>query len=45
VFDGDEGWSFDRGPIADTGNEAVITEILIEDSGGVFGGPVGQDNV
>ena len=37
--------SFARGHVADTGNEAVITEILIEDSGGVFRGPVGQDNV
>ena len=33
---------FDRGPIADAGNEAVISEILIE---GVFGGQVGQDNI
>ena len=23
----------------------MIAEILIEDSGGVFGGPVGQDNI
>jgi hypothetical protein len=45
VFDSDEGWSFDRRPIADTGNEAVIAEILIENSRGVFGGQVGQDNV
>ena len=29
----------------DTGNEAVIAEILIENSGGVFGGQVGQDNI
>ena len=35
-FDSDEGWSFDCGPVADAGNEAVIAEILIEDSGGVF---------
>jgi hypothetical protein len=26
--------------MADTGNEAVVAEILVEDSGGVFGGPV-----
>ena len=31
--------------MADTGNEAVIAEILVEDSGRVFGGPVGQDDV
>jgi hypothetical protein len=36
---------FDREAIADTGNEAVIAEILIENSGRVFGGQVGQDNV
>ena len=29
----------------DTGNEAVIAEILIENSRGVFGGQVGQDNI
>ena len=38
----DEGWSFDLGPI---GSEAVIAEILIERSRGVFGGQVGQDNI
>ena len=27
------------------GNEAVISEILIEDSRGVFRGQVGQDNI
>ena len=36
-------WSFDRRPITDTGNEAVIAEILIENSGGIFGGQVGQE--
>ena len=40
-----EGWLFDHGPIADAGNEAVIAEILIENSRGVFGGQVGQDNI
>ena len=44
MFHSDEGWSFDRGPITDTGNEAVIAEMLVEDSRGVFGGQVGQDN-
>ena len=39
------GWSFDRGPIADAGNEVLIAEILIENSRGVFGGQVGQDNI
>ena len=29
----------------DAGNEAVIAEILIENSRGVFGGEVGQDNI
>jgi hypothetical protein len=28
---------FDRGPIKHTGNDAVIAEILVEDSRGVFG--------
>ena len=37
--------SFDRGPIADAGNEAVIAEILIENSRSVFGGQVGQDKI
>ena len=27
------------------GNEAVITEILVEKSRGVFGGQVGQDDI
>ena len=27
---------FNRGPITDAGNEAVIAEILVEDSGGLF---------
>ena len=31
--------------VADTGNEAVIAEILIENSEGVFGRQVGQDNI
>jgi hypothetical protein len=34
---------FDRGPIADAGNEAVIAETLTENSRVVFGGQVGQD--
>ena len=37
AFDSDEGWSFHRGPITHAGNEAIIAEILIEDSRGVFG--------
>ena len=41
AFDSDEGWSFDRRPITDAGNEAVIAEILFENSRGVFGGQVG----
>ena len=40
AVDSDEGWSFDRGPIMDAGNEAVIAEILVEDSRGVFRGQV-----
>ena len=39
------GGRFDSGPIADAGNEAVIAEIQIENSRGVFGGQVGQDNI
>jgi hypothetical protein len=35
----------DHGPIVDAGNEAVIAEILIENSGGVFGGQIGQGNI
>jgi hypothetical protein len=35
VFDCDERWSFDRGPITHAGNEVVISEILVEDSRGV----------
>jgi hypothetical protein len=31
----------DHKPITDAGNEAVIAEILVEDSRGVFGGQVG----
>jgi hypothetical protein len=34
-----------RGPIADAESETVITEILIENSRGIFGGQVGQDNI
>ena len=34
-----------HGPIVDAGNEAVIAEILIENSRGVFGRQVGQDNI
>ena len=41
AFDSDEGWSFDRRPITDAGNEAVIAEFLVENSRGVFGGQVG----
>jgi hypothetical protein len=41
AFDTDEGWSFDHRPITDAGTEAVIAEILVEDSRGVFGGQVG----
>ena len=29
-FDSDGGWSFDRRPIMDAGNEAVIAETLVE---------------
>ena len=36
---------FDSRPIEDEGNEAVIAEILIENSRGVLGGQVGQDNI
>ena len=36
---------FDRGPITDAGNEAVIAQILVEDSRGVFRGQVGQDDI
>ena len=36
AFDSDEEWSFDRGP---------ITEILVENSRGVFKGQVGQDDI
>ena len=45
AFDSDEGWSFDRRPITDAGNKAVIAEILVEDTRGVFGGQVGQDDI
>ena len=37
-------WSFDCGPITDSGNEAVIAEILVEDSRGVFRRQGGQDD-
>ena len=43
-FDSDEGWSYDYGPITHEGNEAVIAEILVEDSRGVCRGQVGQDD-
>ena len=43
AFDSDEGWSFERRPITDTSNEAVIAEILVEDSRGVFRGQVGKE--
>ena len=36
---------FDQGPILDTGNEAVIAEILVEDSRGVCRGQVGQEDI
>ena len=36
---------FDRGPITDAGNEAVIAEILVEDSRGVLRGQVRQDEI
>ena len=45
AFDSDEGWLFDCGPITDAGNEAVITEILVEDSRDVFRGKVVQDDI
>ena len=35
----------DRGPITHAGNEAVIAEIQVEDSRGVFRGQVGQDDI
>ena len=35
----------DRRPITDAGNEAVIAEILVEDSRGLFVGQVGQDDI
>jgi hypothetical protein len=35
------GWSFDRRPITDASNEAVIAEILVENSRSVFGRQVG----
>ena len=41
AFDSDEGRLFDRRPITDAGNEAVIAEILVENSRGVFRGQVG----
>jgi hypothetical protein len=34
-----------HGPITDAGNEVVIAEILVEDSRGVLGGQVGQDDI
>ena len=45
AFDSDEGWSFDRRPITDADNEAVVAEILVEHSRGVFRGKVGQDDI
>ena len=41
AFDSDEGWSFESQTHTGTSNEAVIAEILVEDSRGVFGGQVG----
>ena len=35
----------DHRPITDAGHEAVIAEILVENSGGVFRGQVGQDDI
>ena len=37
AFDSDEWRLFDRRPITVTGNEAMIAEVLVEDSRGVFG--------
>ena len=45
MFDSEEGWSFDHRPITDAGNEAVIAEILVENSRGVFGGRVSEDDI
>ena len=45
MFGGDEGGSFDHGPITDVGNEVVIAEILVENSRGVFRWQVGQDDI
>ena len=45
MFYSDEGWSFDRRPNTDAGDEAVIAEIPIEDSRGVFRGQVCQDDI
>ena len=45
AFASDKRWSFDHRPITHTGNEAVIAEILVEDSRGVFRGQVGQDDI
>ena len=38
-------WSFDRRSITDAGNEAVIAEILVENSRGIFGRQVGEDDI
>ena len=38
-------WSLDRGPITDAGNEAVMAEILVEDSRGGFRGQIGEDDI
>ena len=45
MFDSDEGWLFDHGPLTDAGNEAVIAEIVVEDSRSVFRRHVGQDDI
>jgi hypothetical protein len=36
---------FDRRPITYAGNEAVIAEILVENSRGVFGGRIGYYDI
>ena len=36
---------FARGPITAAGIEAVIAEILVDESRGIFGGQVGQDDI
>jgi hypothetical protein len=45
AFDSDDVSLYDHVPITDAGNEAVIAEILVEDSRSVFIGQVGQDDI